>query len=749
MRRLTPLVLCLALAACDGATIPRAEHTRGEREGQQVLAFTPYADFVAEGALRVSPPIVVEEGVDRVSVIAGVSEPVTVQVRVDGGAWQPMRGVWAFEGYSVHVAAAVGAQVQIGLAEADVARVGWLRASASHDRQPPFEARAESGGAALDPGLAGIGVLPRDAWNAQPSRCSDVERHEGFDRFSIHGALSPVDGSPAVALATQVHETIGLGFCDVGYHFLVGPDGRIWEGRSLDLESGHAGDADPTGNVAIGFVGCFDSEHCGPHLAAPTDAALDAAAELLAHLGARHGVPVGPGTVRGFQGCARPSTDCASDLLLASIDDLIRRAQGPTVAGDAGMPGEEDAGHSHDHDAGGPLPPPPECGETGCDWCASTGSCRMGGACAWAGDVAGERCWSAFDPCTTASCWEPTLSIPACTSASAPEDFSSGRYTVHRYAATLPSGAPVTMRLRRVAGGFEPAMIITDAAGALIWGGDAASLYAGVTVSAAVSGRGASEASVTLVASAPLDVRVHVTGWSVVDAGFAASLPTDVRYALDSTQTCMSMPPGPSRSESVGSPTSGSLSNGVRITPHPGYVVADTGRNAYWGTQETVDLIRSGFDAVAAAHPGAQIVQVRDISIDGGGPPGSGPWPHSSHESGRDADLTYHLSSCDPGRGCPLADAPLSTFDAAATWTLFHHWIQQGVVTYIFVDHALQRLLYEEAMRRGATASQLERWIQYPRATSVREGIVRHVSNHRNHHHVRFRCPTDDARCVE
>ena len=92
---------------------------------------------------------------------------------------------------------------------------------------------------------------------------------------------------------------------------------------------------------------------------------------------------------------------------------------------------------------------------------------------------------------------------------------------------------------------------------------------------------------------------------------------------------------------------------------------------------------------------------------------------------------------------------PLSQFDVQATWTLFEYWLRRDEVTFIFVDHGLQEALYNEAQRRGATSAELDRWIQWPRASGVREGIIRHVANHRNHHHVRFRCPSDDTRCVE
>lgn len=207
------------------------------------------------------------------------------------------------------------------------------------------------------------------------------------------------------------------------------------------------------------------------------------------------------------------------------------------------------------------------------------------------------------------------------------------------------------------------------------------------------------------------------------------------------------VPPTSTSSESIGTTGTGRIERSMRARMGTTFILANTGRNAYWGTEETVFWLGGGFDQVHARHPSAALPQLRDISVELGGTP-SGSWPHSSHRSGRDADVTYYLRSCSATSGCPLEDVALADFDAAATWTLFEVWIRAGVAMYIFVDHDLQQPLYEEARRRGASASELTAWFQYPRATSVREGIVRHVDNHRNHFHVRFVCPADDSRCI-
>jgi murein endopeptidase len=194
---------------------------------------------------------------------------------------------------------------------------------------------------------------------------------------------------------------------------------------------------------------------------------------------------------------------------------------------------------------------------------------------------------------------------------------------------------------------------------------------------------------------------------------------------------------GPSATESINKPNNGSLRNGAQIQPHPGYVVATTGRRATWGTDETLRWIGEGLDVVAAAHPSAQRIQVRDISVQRGGVPG-GAWPHASHQTGRDADLTYFRASCDDDAGCPPTNVSSSSLAVAPMWTLLEHWLTNGQAHYIFIDSSLHAVLKAEARRRGHGSSRINDWFG---------PIIRHARNHLNHFHVRFVCPADDRRC--
>jgi LysM repeat protein len=194
-------------------------------------------------------------------------------------------------------------------------------------------------------------------------------------------------------------------------------------------------------------------------------------------------------------------------------------------------------------------------------------------------------------------------------------------------------------------------------------------------------------------------------------------------------------------SESLGSPTCGRLVNGRQLPPHPGYEVRDPGRA--WGTEETLDDIREAFDAVRRAFPDAQRARVHDLSLHDGGPIDD----HRSHQSGRDADITYFQDECPADDGCPLEAVLPRNMALGPQWTLIEHWLRNGRAQVIFIDYGLQEVLYNYARRHGASRIELEEWFQYPRGRSEPVGVIRHFSNHFDHLHVRFRCPEGDQGC--
>ncbi len=195
-----------------------------------------------------------------------------------------------------------------------------------------------------------------------------------------------------------------------------------------------------------------------------------------------------------------------------------------------------------------------------------------------------------------------------------------------------------------------------------------------------------------------------------------------------------------SRSESIGTPSHGELRHGRQVpTTHPGLFVRTPARA--FGTDEAVRFLVDAVEHVRKDDPSAPRIEVHDVSLREGGPMHG----HHSHESGRDADIAYYQVGC--RELCSFRRIGAEELDVARQWALFWHWLANEQVEAIFVDHDLQRALYEHARSIGVSQNDLSRWFQYPRQPGDRYGVIRHHPRHADHFHVRFVCHESDAEC--
>jgi LysM repeat protein len=177
---------------------------------------------------------------------------------------------------------------------------------------------------------------------------------------------------------------------------------------------------------------------------------------------------------------------------------------------------------------------------------------------------------------------------------------------------------------------------------------------------------------------------------------------------------------------------SGVLKAGVQLPPGRHYHVK--WRAASWGTAYTVRALQSGIATYKRRMPGGPKVHVGDLSTRGGG---SFP-PHKSHQHGRDVDIGYVLRGS-LANETRFRNAGRGNLDVARTWMLVKSLIDTNAVSHIFMDHRIQRLLYEHAKKKGAREEVLDELFQYPRGPRRGHGIIRHWKGHTHHFHVRFR----------
>jgi len=198
--------------------------------------------------------------------------------------------------------------------------------------------------------------------------------------------------------------------------------------------------------------------------------------------------------------------------------------------------------------------------------------------------------------------------------------------------------------------------------------------------------------------------------------------------------------------QSLGSPRDGALLAPTQLPNARDYLIRD--ENTAWGTENTLEHLRTAIRSVRRRHPALHRLVIGDLSTQRGGPlPG-----HTSHQSGRDVDVGL-WSRGRPEYAAPtdFVEANRDNLDRRATYDLIAAFAatrdDPTGVELIVLDYGLQRLLRRSAAARGVEEATLEALFQYPHGPTSRHGLVRHKPAHRDHMHVRFRCPQGDSHC--
>ncbi|MGD9690346.1 MAG: peptidoglycan recognition family protein [Phycisphaerales bacterium] len=134
--------------------------------------------------------------------------------------------------------------------------------------------------------------LPRSAWTrAGVARPRDINpmlpvsritiHHDGMDAFT---SASRSDAAARIETIRAAH--VGQRkFADIGYHYIIDPAGRVWEGRSTNAQGAHVQDNNE-GNLGIMCLGNFDRHRPSAAQASALDRFV--AAQML-----RFRVPIG------------------------------------------------------------------------------------------------------------------------------------------------------------------------------------------------------------------------------------------------------------------------------------------------------------------------------------------------------------------------------------------------------------------------------------------------------------------------
>ncbi|PLX46937.1 MAG: hypothetical protein C0613_15370 [Desulfobulbaceae bacterium] len=104
---------------------------------------------------------------------------------------------------------------------------------------------------------------------------------------------------------------------DIGYHFLISADGRIWQGRENVERTGSHVRGHNKDNIGIAFLGNYQ-------VAKVPQAMLDSAARLIAWLCNKYSITCASSHIKGHREWA--ATTCPGDFLMARLPALLQQA---------------------------------------------------------------------------------------------------------------------------------------------------------------------------------------------------------------------------------------------------------------------------------------------------------------------------------------------------------------------------------------------------------------------------------------
>lgn len=114
--------------------------------------------------------------------------------------------------------------------------------------------------------IANKGVIPRTRWATQAPKWSMSKPLNGISRITVHhdaftsvGLTRERDVAARIESIRRAHRQRGSEWVDIGYHYIVDPAGRVWEGRPISIEGAHVSKTNEH-NLGICVLGNFDEQ---------------------------------------------------------------------------------------------------------------------------------------------------------------------------------------------------------------------------------------------------------------------------------------------------------------------------------------------------------------------------------------------------------------------------------------------------------------------------------------------------------
>lgn len=145
-------------------------------------------------------------------------------------------------------------------------RIGQRLQLPAHARRVPAPTAAADGAVIRSGTAGGVGgmsaLITRRQWGApEPGSNWDLMgpvRHITLHHTDEYPGMRGLPDEIVVQNICRYHRR--LGWADIGYHYLVGRDGKVYEGRRVDRQGAHSGGDNNRNNLGISLIGNFERQ---------------------------------------------------------------------------------------------------------------------------------------------------------------------------------------------------------------------------------------------------------------------------------------------------------------------------------------------------------------------------------------------------------------------------------------------------------------------------------------------------------
>ena len=204
-------------------------------------------------------------------------------------------------------------------------------------------------------------LIPRRTWGAEDFRGTPVPLAQPvYTRMTFHHAAcceaeTYEEGLQQVKAIQDFHQDV-RGWSDIGYHFLLDQNGRIYQGRPfLDnrtnleeppvlAQGAHVGGFN-TGNIGVSMLGCYHPPEGGNCMDTLSPSTRDSLATVFAYLSERYGVTT-PNLLghrdQGATSCPGDNNYALLPDLRIQINDLIASGNAPIATATLSASGSDE-----------------------------------------------------------------------------------------------------------------------------------------------------------------------------------------------------------------------------------------------------------------------------------------------------------------------------------------------------------------------------------------------------------------------